>query len=264
MANRRIDRHSEGATGFAAKLGRAQASGKLPTDTDLNEEKPKAHTKPFLVTREDAREKARAKKQARGQRPEAPPTQEDATLTDVLGDDWEAPLPPLSEEDLAAAMSDSLSARGVSDEDLDLLWDAIRQDEDRGARFLGIEPKTSAEMRTKLEDLGDLLFVLVDDTVNGPVRVGFAGFQLVMGHMLTHLYLLAAYRGQAPRLIPQLMAMAGDKFPNQTFIVQTGDMAMARMLKGVGFSASYILKWDPKPSVTITGDDAGETGDSQE
>lgn len=163
---------------------------------------------------------------------------------------WEAEAPPPSAEDLAA-ITETLSGRDVEEADYDVLWDAIRADEDKGARFLGRIPQTYNEMRQALTQMGDELFALEDESLEGKALVGFAAFQdMPANHMLTHLYLMAAFRGQAPRLIPQLMALGEGRFPGLIFTVHTKDAAMARMLRGCGFEAQFLLEW--KPRVTVT------------
>lgn len=168
-------------------------------------------------------------------------------------DSWEGELPPAEPSDIANALADSMTAREAEEADLDVLWDAIRTDEDRGLRFLGQAPKTSAAMRFCLTGLGEHFFVLEDELPEGKVIVGFAGFQeFHPGHLMTHLYLMAKSRGDAHRLIPQLMEMASNQYPDTTFVVSTPDQAMARLLRGVGFEASYTLKWTPRVIVTPT------------
>lgn len=183
---------------------------------------------------------------------------------------WEGELPPFHPQDVAAALSDSLSAREATEADIDVLWDAIRGDEDKGFRFLGMAPKTSAAMRLCLKGFNDQLFALEDETVTGKQLVGFVGFQeFYEGHLLTHMYLLPDARGSAPRLIPQLMAMAEGQYPGMQFVVNTADAAMARMLKSVGFQASFVLKWSPAvivtpPTTAVDGEEPPDTSSDTE
>lgn len=205
---------------------------------------------------------------------ETPVARPHGIITDIiepdLEDSWEGELPPFHPQDVAAALSDSLSAREATEADIDVLWDAIRGDEDKGFRFLGMAPKTSAAMRLCLKGFNDQLFALEDETVTGKQLVGFVGFQeFYEGHLLTHMYLLPDARGSAPRLIPQLMAMAEGQYPGMQFVVNTADAAMARMLKSVGFQASFVLKWSPAvivtpPTTAVDGEEPPDTSSDTE
>ena len=216
------------ATGLAARLERAAQSGKL------RDMAPSVGPRPVgvgrrAVARNDYRE------------PDAAQEREELEL-----EYWAAELLPVDPADLAHALSQSLVACEAEDADLDQLWDWIRADEDRGQRFLSQAPATSSAMRGLCKQF-DVLYALYD-TAEGKTHVGFAGFQfLPPNHAVTDLYLATTYRGQAPHLMPQLMAMAEQTYPDKTFVVHTTDAAMARMLRGVGFEVNFLLKWIPKP-----------------
>lgn len=200
-------------TGLAAKLERAGRSGLIPKVTTLREPEPEYERADELPTE----------------------------------DEWQEELPPANPADVASALGSSLSAHEAQEPDLDRLWDWIRADEDKGKRFLGETPKTSADMRRLCTQFQDL-YALTDAAADGDSHIGFAGFQMLPNHAVTHLYLAPTARGDGPRLIPQLMEMAEAQYPDVVFVVHTGDAAMARMLRGVGFEAGFLLKWTPKPS----------------
>lgn len=217
------------ATGLAAKLDRAAKSGVLATDTEPDEQ----------PVGQPAFEP---------QRRPRPVYQPDIHEEEDEGS-WQLPDP--APKDVEGALESSLTTAGVDDPDLDVLWDAIRQDTDRGEAFLGLRPTSSAEMRRRLEHFGDHFHLLVEDTLTGKQRAGFVGFQdLKNGYMNAHIYLLQAFRGEGRRLVRQLMEQAGDTYPGTKFCVGTKDPAMARMLRSIGFESRFLLTFDP--AVTIT------------
>lgn len=188
--------------------------------------------------------------------PEPVPEQpEPAAESEVDGEgEWTATLPPLTSEEQddlhAYAQSDSLSADEATDEDLDALWDGVREDPEQGVQFLGTRPSSSTAMRQMVRSLfAEHFFALWDDTVaRGKVIVGFGAFQPVAGNnMLTHLFLLPEFKPEGLRLTPQFLEMAANQYPGKTFVVQTAEPGRAKLLKRVGFTESYLLKWTPPP-----------------
>lgn len=168
--------------------------------------------------------------------------------------DWEAELPPPTEEDLKAALSQSLQAVEVADEHLDTLWDWVRKDEDKGQRFLGIAPKSSTQLRERMSLFGEHVYALIDGTPEGEAHVGFAGFNPVTPtHAFAHLYLSQEARGRARQLVPQLLEMAANQYPGRVFVISTTDPAHMRLYRSIGFSVDFMLRWTPPtPPVTTT------------
>jgi len=170
--------------------------------------------------------------------------EDDGTVTE--GETWEAALPEPTEADVETAIAGALSGRETTDEDRDRLWDWIRADEDRGLKFLGIQPKTSSELRERLASFEPDFFALTD----GEEHIGFAGLGVGPEFALLRLYLAPSRRGQLRVIAPQLLKIASATYPEvKKFAIYTDDDATARMYRSVGFQLSYILTWE---AVSIT------------
>lgn len=241
VSRRRQEREElKPATGLAARLDRAARSGKMPL-TEATGPRPVGVGRRQAAVRNDY--------DRGGLRSPAGQGHTAAPDPDFEPETWDAELPAVDPADLANALSQSLVAAEAEDGELDQLWDWIRADEDRGAKFLGQPPATSSQMRDLCKSF-EVLYALYDTAEEkDKAHVGFAGFQFMTPtHAVTHLYLAEAYRGQAPRLLPQLMELAENTYPGKTFVVYTSDAAMARMLRGSGFVASFMLTWTPRPA----------------
>lgn len=167
---------------------------------------------------------------------------ENPAAADEDDEDWTAPTPEDHPDDVAAAGESSLCTREVSEEDLDRLWDWIRQDADRGEKFLGSKVMTSLQLRDKLVAWGLNLHSLDD----AGEHVGFGGFHPVLEtHVGLHLYLAPSYRSQLARLIPQFLKMAQTLHPGKVLTVATQDEADVRLYRPFGFVVSYVVQRAP-------------------
>ena len=185
---------------------------------------------------------------------EAPPAQapvwsEDPAVPDedLEAEEWTATLPEPTEAERAALAANSLSARDVDDADLDRAWDWLRAEDDKGARFLGMVPQTSKEMRDRLAMFGEHLYALVESSEAGDAHVGFAGLFPITGDFASmHLFLAVEARGRIASLVPQLMTMVANTYPLvPKFVVHTKEAALARLYRPFGFTTQYLLTWTP-------------------
>lgn len=177
-------------------------------------------------------------------------------------DEFLLDIPPHHPDDVRAALGHALSAETVTEENLDVLWDWVRADPQGMQSFLGLVPKTSAEMRQSVAVFGEEHFyALYESTPHAEhALIGFTGLHPIMEKQAgVHLYLEPNVRGRGADLIGQLMTLASKHYPGRSFAVHTKDAAMARMLRPVGFSLAYFLQW--APSVTVTSETAPETGE---
>ena len=224
------------ATGLAAKLERAAETGKMPRVVERPPDNKSVASRLF-----EGKSTVLAI-------PE-PEVEED--------EDWEAELPPIDPADLASALGDSLQSRGVTEADVDRLWDWVRADDDKGKAFCGVVPETSKHLRQLLTAFGPHLFALEDSAQEGESHIGLAAVQLFEpNRAAVHLYLAKVARGDARRLLPQLMEMAEGAFPGRTFVIITEDAAAARLYRSIGFKASFLLTWVPKPEPVLEPDSA--------
>jgi hypothetical protein len=153
-------------------------------------------------------------------------------------------------DDVAAVMAESLSMVKPTDEDLDRLWDWVRQDTDRGQRFLGTRVVTYRQMHELIEAFvaKAILMSLMD--VDG--HIGFVGLQVQAGgNVIVHLYLAQSARGQLGRLIPQLQRIAQRDMPGLTLLIMVTDPALARLYAPFGFETTYLLKWTSQPAAAV-------------
>lgn len=155
---------------------------------------------------------------------------------------------PLPEEDNPAdvehAYSNSLEHRPATDEDIDRLWDWIRQEEDRGAVFLGEPVTTSRALYDRLSLFGESLQAMVDAGEHiGILAIEPSGAGPNV--MAIHMFIRKESRNQLRRLIPQLQALAVIAYPGVSFAVATQDPALARLYQPFGFKTTHILVWTP-------------------
>lgn len=210
--------------GLAARLARAEQH--MPSEED--EEQPTED----LTAEEDADDEV-----------EMEPMPEDSSTVSVLDDEteWTADFPAETEAEATARAATTLSYRDVEEADVDRLWDWVRADEDKGLRFLGITPSTSAEMRERLELYASL--VAIDE---GGVHVGFGGFGPVTTiYVLIHLYLSTAVRGDLRRLAPAFIEESQRRYPGTKLSTVALTPAEVRLYCSFGFTVKHMLTLDP-------------------
>jgi hypothetical protein len=171
----------------------------------------------------------------------------------TVGDDgeaeeWVAPVPEDLPEDIQNAHEQAISTREVTEADVDRLWDWIRTDEDKGARFLGSACATSAHMRQRLTvylQMGTL--VAVDDAASGvPMHIGFASVHPTSElTAAVHLYLQPAIRGRLTQVGPPLLREAQEAAAGKTLMVVVDTAVEARAYQHLGFELRYMLKLPP-------------------
>jgi hypothetical protein len=175
------------------------------------------------------------------------------TDPDPYNESWDAELPPATPEDIEHAAAGALSGVEPGEEEIDQMWDWVRADDDKGAKFLGSAPTTSRQLRDLLSQF-QFLSALIEDTPNGPRFIGLFGFgpyNLKMA--ICHLYLGPEFRNRIKALVPRLMHLAQDSYPDvEMFAISTNDKALARLYEPMGFKTQYFLTWQPVRPVMIT------------
>lgn len=141
----------------------------------------------------------------------------------------------------------ALALRPATVEDVDRLWDWIRQDGDLGKAFLGIECRTSLTLHETMQQFvlaqqqgTALLFALEDGGHHqGFVIVNPLDLSDQVGRL--HLYLAPAVRGTLAALLPKLLAVADREYPDLSLIIAVEDEAAARLYRPFGFTTQYVL-----------------------
>lgn len=170
-----------------------------------------------------------------------------ANEPDDMDEAWEATLPEPTPEDIATATAQAIHCLGVSDGDLDRLWDWIRQDEDQGKKFLGITPETSTALRERVGNVGPMFHTIYEEPIEGGplTHIGFVGLTKVPGlgdAAMVSIYLAHEVRGRLREIAPRLLALAEERYPDfKRFSVYTDDHATARLYRGLGFKVNYLL-----------------------
>lgn len=147
--------------------------------------------------------------------------------------------------DTAELALDGLTIRGVTVEDVDRLWDWIRQDEDGGKGFLGIIPRTSLELHRyflQVQEKGPAAAAFAVDDVAMPV--GIVLFDPIDPQRRTagvHLYLEPSVRGSLVTLTSQLLAICDAEYPHLTLLIATTTEAQMRLYRSLGFTVAYVL-----------------------
>lgn len=149
-------------------------------------------------------------------------------------------LPPGTYQDPSG-----ISARPLSVQDVDRLWDWIRQDGDAGKSFLGHAITTSLALHTFMQQL-----VATEPQGLAIIRaihyqdqhLGFAMLAPILAAertALMHIYLRKDVRGQLANLAPILVNLATQVAPNVHLAVASADDIWARLhravLKPLGF-----------------------------
>lgn len=167
------------------------------------------------------------------------------TVEDDPEAEWVAPIPEDHPADLAYAYSQSLAHRQATDEDIDHLWDWIRQEEDRGAGFLGIRANTYRELIAHMTSWSDTVYALDD----ADEHIGIVVLQehpALPNVRTIHLYIKVESRNQLGRLIPQMQQLAVKLYPGVSFAVATEDKRLTRLYEPFGFKTRYFLLWTPE------------------
>lgn len=174
----------------------------------------------------------------------APPAQPFAS---VLSTPAETPAPTVA----------TLTLEVVTFQDVDRLWDWIRQDQAGATRFLGAMPQHSRALQDYISNILDREVKaearIRSIYLNGPegsMHVGFVSLMPIVRVGATpsgwaHCYLCPAAQGSLPKLLPDILAEAGDIEPDLTLIVSTSDYAFAKLLEPHGFTLSIALTRPP-------------------
>lgn len=159
--------------------------------------------------------------------------------------EWMGELPPPEPSDVAVATNHNLSAVDITDADLDNLWDWVRQDADKGLKFLGTAPTSSAHMRAMVGRFVTS-YALHEDNESGVQHIGFGAFGPVNDQMaVIHLYLAPSVRGRLRELAPGFLEMAVQAQPGKKLMVFSKDPADVRLYRPLGFSPSFVMEWVP-------------------
>jgi hypothetical protein len=142
---------------------------------------------------------------------------------------------------------DPLQIRALTIEDLDRLWDWVRQDADRGSAFFGFPVKSSVQIHQfagallDREKLGLALVRSFDYLSN---HIGFAILLPIFDEKqvgVVHLYLCPQMRGQLPQFLPALVHVAGTLRPDLRLVVLPDRPEWARLLAPLGFRQQIVL-----------------------
>lgn len=175
------------------------------------------------------------------EQPTPEPLEEEPDLSAEVAEEdaeWDGIL-PASMTEVAAPV---LSFREVTEADIDRLWDWIRADEDRGAKFLGMQPATSAELRARLQLFGQHLYAIDE----GEEPIGLGGFNPVTEHYAQiHLYLAQSARGRLRLLLPQFLQASREKHPRLTLTLLAPDLGAVELFTAFGFQVQHILTLEP-------------------
>ena len=140
----------------------------------------------------------------------------------------------------------ALKLRPITDQDVDRLWDWVREDVDRGAAFFGFTPETSRQVHV-------WIFQLQQATASGQalsaaleldgIPVGFAAVSpLRNGEGNVLLYLASAHRHRFTDLVPLLLARWDREHPDLSLCIITTDQKRMRLYRPFGFTVTYVLR----------------------
>lgn len=160
-----------------------------------------------------------------------------------------AEIPPVVAEpaDAAAVDPSPYTVRAITDEDLDCLWDWIRQDDDRGEAFLGFTPKTSRELQyyfaTLAAKVGDgiaSLYTICSGDLTAGIAI-LAPIDRPNRKIITRLYFAPFVRGLAQEIIPVLLDLVNQTHEGFGLVATTTDEARMRLYRAFGFNMTYLM-----------------------
>lgn len=153
---------------------------------------------------------------------------------------------PMPEDDTDPSLL--LELRPVTDQDVDRLWDWVRQDEDRGAAFLTAPATTSRALHewfwkwaVRVTEGRAFVYAIDQDG-------GHCGFVILnplfpqQAEAVCHLYLAPSVRGQAQAILPALLKWSAVLHPTLSLAVVTSNPAMMRLCRSCGFTVTYLLR----------------------
>ena len=175
----------------------------------------------------------------------------DPAIFAPLNDDWSDEDEPELESQEPAPDDDTdpsllLELRPITDQDVDRLWDWVREDPDRGAAFFGFPARMSREVHVwvfqllKATEQGLALSAALD--MEG-VPVGLAAVSPIRngeGNVL--LYLASAHRHRFKDLVPLLLARWDREHPDLSLCMVTTDPKRMRLYRPFGFDVTYVLR----------------------
>lgn len=159
-----------------------------------------------------------------------------------------ADVPGAPAEEAAAAVPLALDLRALTDEDIDRLWDWVREEPDTGKGFLGVAPTTSKQLHTMMSAVPATgIAYAIDHAALGHVGVLLLNPIVPTEHVaVTHLFLAKPMRARLPQVVGQLGLIASALHPALSFVVLTSRPEIARLYRGLGFETTYVLVRKPK------------------
>lgn len=166
----------------------------------------------------------------------------EARIRELGGEPQGLATPTVSASPLASA-----AVRAIAVQDVDRLWDWVRQEPDLAARFFGWTPRSSLDLHQMFHQYvqADAQGRAVARSITiGQDHVGFALLYPIDEETRTavaHLYLAPTLRGQLATWVPWLVAQAEAVLPPTIRVAIYDQMGWARLLVGQGFTPHTIL-----------------------
>jgi hypothetical protein len=168
-------------------------------------------------------------------------------LSDLV-DDNPDDIEPEPEQTQPAPAADPIQLVPVEVHHLDNLWDWVRQDQDRGAAFLGgVGAQSSLAIHHFFQTLNQreqLGMAMIRAIHLNSSHIGFAVLLPILEQQkiaLAHLYINQQMRGFLTQLLPSLIHYAAQMRPDLRLVVMSDRPEWARLLAPLGFHQQIVL-----------------------